>query len=567
MVGGNEIAHGSPRCRLSAWETLGVTTTLTSAELAALDADALRRLMDRDAMNNSAQRRSVGETWAAAQQPRALEGCEPADPNAHPLSPPPLSAATRNCRSRKLTERTEDTPASPPPPPLRDAGKQAATACPLVTFPARSMNRCSALAEEEDLSSCYRPTDITFFTAVAAMRCLCDEHDDLHVSPPPLWPMVLRTGWCAPPIQVLLHVRPFTQQETARASEEGRPLSPALVVCGRTCAVLGSAPVRGDVTLVAGEPLPNDDETFELDDCVCLAPAEQMPMAIPCVEQCDAYRYYSRQAVTAALQGRDVCIAAYGASRSGKTHALFGPRDFESSPAAFPRTGIVHEVASQLFTGIGTDPLVTVSCAFIDMLNHSPFDLLAVRDDGLPAYSVARMVRNADGVLVLDVTRTAVRDEAALVELVKQSVRCRQRLTTHMNYHEYHRTFVVRIEVTRGADIASEVSPETTAINLVELTAHNLEKRFNPPWPASAMRPVQRSLSAFRHCMDAVAQRWRRHEHVPTRDSPLTWLLNDSLVKRDALRIVLATVSPDDVEREDTVTTLRAVRQWTLGTM
>jgi hypothetical protein len=51
------------------------------------------------------------------------------------------------------------------------------------------------------------------FTAVAALRFLCDAYDNAHVSPPPLWPRVLHAAASLSDFVKLLKIRGYAHRE------------------------------------------------------------------------------------------------------------------------------------------------------------------------------------------------------------------------------------------------------------------------------------------------------------------------------------------------------------------
>jgi hypothetical protein len=245
--------------------------------------------------------------------------------------------------------------------------------------------------EGDDLPSYCPPIRVEeLFAAVAALQHLCDEYDDPHWSPPPVWPMVLRAGWCAPAIHVVLRVRPFAAHEIARAGEGVHMLRSALMISGRKCTVLGQAPHDSGTTPTSEEPVSQEDEVFVFDDCMCLAPQVLMP--VPCADAYETNRLYSRKATTAALHGRNVCIVAHGAARSGKTCALFG----HSSDGTPTGDGLAQHLARDLFASIGSDPGITVTCALIaEVPNCRLVDLLSKDADGRASYAEVRVRRHS----------------------------------------------------------------------------------------------------------------------------------------------------------------------------
>jgi hypothetical protein len=558
---------GSHRRSKSAWDTLCVRTTLTSAELAALDAGALRAVMNRVAMNNSAQRRSAEEAWSAAQQPRAVD--QTVRPDTRSANNTPRAPKPRRFTSQQRSETANCTPqveadpqAAYVPPPHRAGDAAAAESA--VTEGAAGLLPFNCVD--------YRPADAALFAAVAAFQHLCDEYDGLHVSPPPLWPMLLRAGWCAPPIQVIIRVRPFTTRDIAVAERVMEvPLRPAVLVHGRRCTLLRHTPtdvIFGDMTRPPEAPAAPaiQAEEFEFDDCLWSVPAEQLPPPQgACVDELDLYERYCRQTVNAALLGRDVCIAAHGAIFTGKNHSLFGA--FAWDTGIMTSAGMVHHLAHRLFAGISGNPRITVTCAFMEVLHDGFYDLLANGGDGRPSHETRQLrLMPLSSSSAPQITRTLVRDASGVAEVVHAGMRLRASCVTRMGRCRRESPNLMQLQITREDSTGMMAPPTTTTINLIAMTAP-VRRRY--PTETVDRRPFPSCVPTFRQCMDCVLHNWQRagSRCLTFPESALTRLLDRSLTDRKSLRIVVATVSPFEGLLEDTARTLREARSWTVGSL
>jgi hypothetical protein len=557
---------GSNRRSTSAWDTLCVRTTLTSAELAALDAGALRAVMSRVAMNDSAQRRSVEEAWAAAQQPRVVE--HTVHPDTHSANAnTPRVPKLRRFSSRQRSETANCTPrveADPQPayvPPSHRASPAAAASA--VTEGADGLLPFNCVD--------YRPADAALFAAVAAFQHLCDKYDGLHVSPPPLWPMLLRAGWCAPPIQVIIRVRPFAAREIAVADIKAVPLRAAVSVRGRKCTLFLTTPtdvIPCDTKRppAAPEAPAIQMEEFEFDDCLWSVPAEQLPPPSgACVDEFDLYERYCGQAVNAALLGRDVCIAAHGAIFTGKNHTLFGA--FTWGSGIMTSAGMVHHLADRLFAGINGNPRITVTCAFMEVLHDGFYDLLANGGDGRPSHKTSQLrLMPVPFSSAPEITRTLVQDASGLAEAVHAGMRLRSMAVTRMGRCRRESPNLMQLQITQEDSTGIMAPPTTTTINLIAMTAA-FRRRYTAE--TADRRPSPCCVPTFRQCMDCVLHNWQREGSrcLLFPESALARLLGRSLTDRKSLRIVVATVSPFEGLLEDTARTLREARSWTAGSL
>jgi hypothetical protein len=415
----------------------------------------------------------------------------------------------------------------------------------------------------------YCPADAALFAAIAAFQHLCDEYDELHVSPPPLWPMVLRAGWCAPPVQVIIRVRPFRTWDIGFADGKEVPLRPAVLVHGRKCTLLRYTPTSGDTTRppAAPEAPAIQMEEFEFDDCLWSVPAEQLPPPPgACVDEYDLYERYCRQAVNAALLGRDVCIAAHGAIYTGKNHTLFGA--FTWDTGIMTSAGMVHHLAHRLFAGINGNPRITVTCAFMEVLHDGLYDLLANGGDGRPSHETSELrLMRVPFSSAPEITRTLVQDASGVAQVVHAGMRLRASCVTRMGRCRRESPNLMQLQITQEDSTAMMAPPTTTTINLIALT-ESVRQRFATN--TIDRRPLPSCVPTFRRCMlDCVSHDGKREgpRCFALPESALARLLGRSLTDRKSLRIVVATVSPFEGLVEDTARTLREARSWTAGSL
>lgn len=201
-----------------------------------------------------------------------------------------------------------------------------------------------------------------------------------------------------------------------------------------------------------------------------------------------------------------------------------------------------------------TDAVVNVEVSFMEIYNENVFDLLnpGGNKSGLK-------VRNhpTTGPYVEDLSRLAVKDYPQIEQLMDEGSKARTVASTNMNAtsSRSHAVFTIVLTITKEKSGRSMVSK----IHMVDLAGSERATATG----ASGQRlkegaNINKSLSTLGKVIAALAKKsdGKKNTFVPYRDSVLTWLLKESL-GGNSKTIMLAALSPADINFEETLSTLR----------
>ncbi|XP_067029065.1 kinesin-like protein KIF16B isoform X1 [Acropora muricata] len=261
----------------------------------------------------------------------------------------------------------------------------------------------------------------------------------------------------------------------------------------------------------------------------------------------------------AAFEGYNACIFAYGQTGSGKTYSMMGSPNNQ---------GLIPRICEGLFSGMhnseGNGPSYRTEVSFLEIYNERVRDLLRPPMKGRPVHSLKVREHPKEGPYVQDLTRHLVSDYAAIEHLMEQGNAHRVTASTGMNDTSSRSHAIFTINFTQ-AKFDHDMPCETESkINLVDLagseradatglTGERLKEGANINKSLVTLGTV---ISALADASTAHQNSSHHHKFIPYRDSVLTWLLKDSL-GGNSKTIMIATISPADVNYAETLSTLR----------
>eukprot|EP00928_Gymnodinium_smaydae_P031297 TRINITY_DN23009_c0_g1_i1.p1 TRINITY_DN23009_c0_g1~~TRINITY_DN23009_c0_g1_i1.p1 ORF type:complete len:792 (-),score=110.50 TRINITY_DN23009_c0_g1_i1:110-2485(-) len=278
--------------------------------------------------------------------------------------------------------------------------------------------------------------------------------------------------------------------------------------------------------------------------------------------QAEVGEYVCGNVLPHAMNGEHICLLAYGQTGSGKTHTMFG--DLQPGVNQGVAFLAVSRIAEQLRSRKASG--VAVEFSFMEVYNDEVYDLL----DGqkrLPKQ------RSSDKHVV---PQGLSRRRCELDEMEKQ-VHCwlkegaatRTIGKTVFNPRSSRSHGIVLLNVlwgNSGSAQASRIrslpgaeSSKETRIYIVDLAGseragmYAMEKE-----QLKEGEHINLSLSALGRVVSALAA--GRCEHVPYRDSALTWLLKDAITGTSARVCMLAALHP--AHSSETAITLRYAKQY-----
>lgn len=256
--------------------------------------------------------------------------------------------------------------------------------------------------------------------------------------------------------------------------------------------------------------------------------------------------------VLSVLDGFNVCIFAYGQTGSGKTFTMEGPKE---------NPGVNTRALEKLFADVASKQGewdYGLRITLLEIYNEKVQDLLS--DDPSPNLKV---VQGKEGMSVLGLTHAAVSSADEVQKLLQRGKKNRHVTKTDMNEHS-SRSHLILSVYAAGTNRLTGAS-SMGKLHLIDLAGSERISRSGVTGEAlKEAQKINYSLSALGNVISARAN---RKEHVPYRDSMLTYLLQDSLEK-NSKTLMFVQLSPAVESVNETVCSLRfaeRVRKVELG--
>ncbi|KAL4580201.1 hypothetical protein LXL04_016385 [Taraxacum kok-saghyz] len=243
------------------------------------------------------------------------------------------------------------------------------------------------------------------------------------------------------------------------------------------------------------------------------------------------------QLVQSALDGYKVCIFAYGQTGSGKTHTMMG------TPGNVDEKGLIPRSLEQIFKSRGILQKqgwkYEMQVSMLEIYNETIRDLLSP-NRGCSSESGKYVIKHdANGnTHVSDLTIVDVRSEREVSFLLNRAEQSRSVGKTQMNEQSSRSHFVFTLRII-GVNESTEQQVQGV-LNLIDLAgSERLSKSGSTGDRLTETQAINKSLSSLSNVIFALA----RKEHVPFRDSKLTYLLQPCL-GGDSKTLMVVNVSP-----------------------
>ncbi|XP_036413100.1 kinesin-like protein KIF16B isoform X2 [Colossoma macropomum] len=278
------------------------------------------------------------------------------------------------------------------------------------------------------------------------------------------------------------------------------------------------------------------------------------------VSQEKVFKDLGSDVLKAAFEGYNACIFAYGQTGSGKSYTMMGnPGDL----------GLIPRICEGLFARISgmtrrDEASFRTEVSYLEIYNERVRDLL--RRKLAKTFNLRVREHPKDGPYVEDLSKHLVQNYADVEELMEAGNINRTTASTGMNDASSRSHAIFTINFTQ-AKFDAEMPCETVSkIHLVDLAGSERADATG----ATGVRlkeggNINKSLVTLGNVISALAdmsqiggnsQLKKKQVFVPYRDSVLTWLLKDSL-GGNSKTIMIATISPADVNYGETLSTLR----------
>ncbi|XP_070774905.1 kinesin-like protein KIF16B isoform X1 [Enoplosus armatus] len=278
------------------------------------------------------------------------------------------------------------------------------------------------------------------------------------------------------------------------------------------------------------------------------------------VSQEKVFKDLGSDVLKAAFEGYNACVFAYGQTGSGKSYTMMGnPGD----------AGVIPRFCEGLFSRISEatrwdEASFRTEVSYLEIYNERVRDLL--RRKSTQTYNLRVREHPKDGPYVEDLSKHLVQNYSDVEELMEAGNINRTTASTGMNDVSSRSHAIFTINFTQAKFDAEMPSETVSKIHLVDLAGSERADATG----ATGVRlkeggNINKSLVTLGNVISSLADMSqdggntnlkKKSVFVPYRDSVLTWLLKDSL-GGNSKTIMIATVSPADVNYGETLSTLR----------
>ncbi|KAL7409264.1 kinesin-like protein [Mrakia frigida] len=267
-----------------------------------------------------------------------------------------------------------------------------------------------------------------------------------------------------------------------------------------------------------------------------------------------------------AFAGFNTCIFAYGQTGSGKSYSMMGYG---------PEKGIIPLTCSELFrrgdelANAGAPYKYTVEVSYIEIYNEKVRDLLNPKNKGNLKVREHPLL----GPYVEDLSRLVVGNYDDMISMMDEGNKARTVAATQMNETSSRSHAVFTLILTQQShDAATDLDAEKVSrISLVDLagseranstgaTGARLKEGANINKSLTTLGKVIAALAAASAEPEKGKKKKKEENHIPFRDSVLTWLLKDSL-GGNSQTAMIAAIAPSSASYDETLSTLRYADQ------
>jgi len=286
---------------------------------------------------------------------------------------------------------------------------------------------------------------------------------------------------------------------------------------------------------IEGNP-PNSIQTDKDDDCVIHVTNSRHKLQKYEVDrifdqnatQQDLYKEVSGL-VTSCMDGYNVCIFAYGQTGSGKTYTMEGTAN---------NPGINKRALEDLFNTVEQRSCqwsYTVNVSILEVYNETVRDLLNGSSEKLEIRMSLEGSREIPNLITTQVTTME-----EVMKIFEEGRRNRAVASTNMNEHSSRSHAVLIINVSGRSK--TDARTLHGKLNLIDLAgSERVSKSGASGDRLKEAQKINKSLLALGDVIQALRH---KQNHVPFRNSKLTYLLQDSLSK-DSKTLMMVQVSPD----------------------
>ncbi|XP_052059373.1 kinesin-like protein KIF16B [Mytilus californianus] len=257
--------------------------------------------------------------------------------------------------------------------------------------------------------------------------------------------------------------------------------------------------------------------------------------------------------VTSAYDGYNACVFAYGQTGSGKSYTMMGNPD---------DLGLIPRICQELFCRMREDDTnYRIEVSYMEIYNEKVRDLLKQSSNSKTVHNLRVREHPKDGPYVQDLSKHIVNNYEDVEELMHRGNSVRVTATTKMNDVSSRSHAIFTLVFTQAKFIDDLPCETTSKLHLVDLAgSENADASGATGQRLKEGGNINKSLVTLGTVISLLAKNCSLKEgkqvFIPYRDSKITWLLKDS-IGGNARTIMIATISPADVNYGETLRTLR----------
>ncbi|GAB2250282.1 hypothetical protein Droror1_Dr00013641 [Drosera rotundifolia] len=264
------------------------------------------------------------------------------------------------------------------------------------------------------------------------------------------------------------------------------------------------------------------------------------------------YELLTKDIISAAVEGFNGTVFAYGQTSSGKTFTMNGS---DNDP------GIIHRAVKAIFDKIEKLPerefLIRVS--YMEIYNEEINDLLVVENQKL------QMHESLDrGVFVAGLREEIVSSSDQALKLLEAGEVNRHFGETNMNVRSSRSHTILRMvieskgkETDCSSSYFSSDAIRVSVLNLVDLAgSERIAKTGADGVRLKEGKHINKSLMVLGNVINKLSDGAKQRAHIPYRDSKLTRILQNAL-GGNAKTSIICTIAPEEIHIEETKGTLQ----------
>lgn len=268
----------------------------------------------------------------------------------------------------------------------------------------------------------------------------------------------------------------------------------------------------------------------------------------------DLFSFSASSIVDSALEGYNGCVMTYGQTGAGKTYTMTGP-----STDTYQDRGIVHRTTSALFQRVSQlSDTITIRLSVLEIYNETLVDLLRepsaapIPPNSTPIVPKLTIIESPGGVNIPALYVLPVATEIDAVNVLLEAYGNRVVGEHQLNRKSSRSHVIYTFYLTRTR---SEDDVVQSKLHLIDLAgSERVHKTGSSGTVQKEASYINKSLSFLEQVVLALSQ--SRRDHIPYRQSKLTYLLKDSLGGNCAT-LLIACVWPHRNHEWETLSTLR----------